>query len=152
MEGVKLSTKEVGNKTILVGEVDTILSGTKIYEIEKRFDNEESFSSVTCTSNMYEFIGNVVAINKNKCIVRGVYYGKMVEVPNVRIVDPKINKIGQRVMGTEHISVDGKLEIVASTKPILKKNINFVNIGWRTKNSFRQLRIDIYTGESLEIK
>ena len=152
MKKVKAKVEVRGIDTFLVCEIDTVLDGVRTYEIAQEQVSEEPFSSTTCTSNMHEFIGNVVSIGRERCVVRGVYYGKMCEVPNVKIIDKKVNRIGQRVMGTEHLAVNGNLEIVASTKPILQNNINFINFGWKTKDYFRQLRIDIYTGESVEIK
>lgn len=150
MERLKLRVVSESGKLFLVGDVDTILNGRKTYKIEKKDDNEDYFSSTTCTTNMREFIGNVVFIDGEKCSVKGVYNGVMQEVKNIHIIDKKVNQIGQRVMVSEHLTVNGRMELVATSKPMLENGINFVNIGWKNKE-LRQIRIDIYTGESREM-
>ena len=140
----KLSIEEKWGETFLVCETDTALNGKKIYSIKKEHENEESFSSATCTTDMHEFIGNVVHINRDKCTIKGVFRGIMQEVKNVKILDKKITKIGQRVMGTEHLGINGNFEIIATTRPILKQSINFINFGWKKDGKIRQISIDIY--------
>jgi len=103
----------------------------------------------TATSNMKDFIANITSIEQNKCSVKGLYYGRIVDVKNIKIVDYNIKNIGQRIMVTEHIDVSGKLELIATTKRIICpiNNVNFINIG----TSYKYKRIDIYNGETREI-
>lgn len=105
----------------------------------------------TATTLMKDFIGNVVDLYGDRCSVQGVIYGKDRKIPNVRILDPRINRKGQRVMITEHVRVDGKFELVATKERILEGDINFLNVGWTTDKESRYLRIDVYTGESRNI-
>jgi hypothetical protein len=97
----------------------------------------------TATSKMVDFIGNVTSINKNKCEVRGVYSGKMQNIKNIRIVDCAINRIGERVMITEHVNIFGKFELIATKCRILYGDTNFINVGYPEHYAI----VDIYTGE-----
>lgn len=109
----------------------------------------------TATTDMRDFIGNVTEIVNNKCSVKGVYRGSMVNLKGVIIKEDKIIKVGQRVMITEHINIEGKLELLATTRRIINlsdSNLNFVNIGWSNESECYFCRIDIYTGEYRFVK
>jgi len=105
----------------------------------------------TATTDMRDFIGNITQIDNGKCAIKGVYRGQMAEMKGVFIKEDKIKRIGQRVMVTEHLNVNGQLELIATIKRIINitdSNLNFVNIGWSDEKDCEYLRIDIYTGES----
>lgn len=102
----------------------------------------------TATTDLKDFIGNVVKINSNNtCSVKGVYRGKMLTLKNIRIGESGIIK-DKRVMVSEHLNVDGKMELIATLKRILLGGMNFINIGWSNKTESHITRIDIYTGET----
>lgn len=140
------------NKT-LVADFKPVYGPKQEYKISN--DNEKAWPVrfYTATTNMVDFIGNVVRADDTSCSVRGVYRGVDREIGNVRMIDDV--KPGQRVMVTEHIDVNGKIELVATTKRLLKdgrEDLNFINIGWSDHHKSKVIRIDVYTGESRVIE
>ena len=106
-------------------------------------DGKPSQLWYTATNRMTDFIGNVTHIKDGMCDVRGVYLSTMQCIKNIKIVDKLISKIGHRVMVTEHIDIEGKLELIATKKRILYGDLNFINIGSPNK----YIMIDVYTGK-----
>jgi hypothetical protein len=127
-------------------KIKTPLRGELVFSLPKPTSSSIPTSFFTATATMKDFIGNIVSINGKHCIVKGVYEGIMREVKNIEIVEENIKNIGDRVMVTEHINTCGTFELLASKKRILMGDINFINIGWKTDNKTRYMRVDIYTG------
>jgi hypothetical protein len=119
----------------------------KIYQFDIK---EWKVQCLTATTDMRDFIGNITFIDGCYCTAKGVYRGKMTEVRNVRVLDPKF-RVGQRVMVSEHLNINGEMDFLASTKRVLKDNINFINFGWSNEGHSRCCRVDIYTGEHKEV-
>lgn len=111
---------------------------------------EWPFHSFTATTDMRDFIANVVAYGNGSCSVKGVYRGKMTQLRNVHPCTPV--KVGERVMVTEHVGIDGRFGFIATKGRILVGDLNFVNVGWSDERGSRQLSVDIYTGEARESK
>jgi len=129
-------------KSILGGEIE--------YEYSKSVDAAWPVQFFTATSDMRDCIGNVTQMGTGTCTVKALYRGKTTELRNVRILDNEIKNNGDRVMVTEHLTVGGRMELVATKKPLLKakhKDLNFINIGWSNKRECSFMRIDVYTGE-----
>jgi len=145
-----LSVSKINNKLLITMRPKLHVS-KKFYEIEPICDSYP-VKFYTATTNMKDFIGNITNISGNKCSVKGVFYGTIKEMHNVIIHSPKINKVGERVMVSEHITVDGRLELIATKERILKNDVNFINIGWSNQIECRYLRIDIYTGDCRELR
>lgn len=137
-------------------ETKTIINGKKaVYKIGKNKSKERSVIFYTATTNIVDWIGNIREFHEKKdCItasVEGVYRGIKRKLKNIKILDPSISKIGDRVMVTEHLNVNGTFEMIATKKRILdlkQADLNFINIGWTDDKECRYLRIDPYTGES----
>ena len=130
---------------------ETVINGEKDFEIDKSQPDEWPVRFYTGTTGMDDFIGNVLSIKDGRCVIRGVYRGVMCEVKNVIIIDKTIGKRGDRVMVTEHLNVDGAMDLIATKKPLLRtayRDLNFINIGWSNAKRCRFLRIDVYTGET----
>jgi hypothetical protein len=143
-----LHTINYSDDSIIV-RLDAILAGTILHKLEKKPNEEWPVKFYTATHQMNDFIGNIVESDENSCSVRGVYNGYMQVVRNVKIgIDCHMAKKGERVMVTEHLNVDGKLEFLATKSRILIGDLNFINIGWSNGNKCRFQRIDVYTGES----
>jgi len=115
---------------------------------------EWAIKSITGTTDMTDWIGNVTKIHGKLCSVRGVYRGKMRELQKIRVESSDIKKVGDRVMVTEHLNVAGKFDFIATKKRVLVQGktagINFLNLGWSNEYGSRYLVIDIYTGEAGE--
>jgi hypothetical protein len=127
-------------------KLKTPLKGEIVFSLPKPTCQSVPTSFFTATSTMKDFIGNIVSIKDKKCIVKGIYEGKMREVKNIEIVEENIKNIGERVMVTEHINTCGTFELLASKKRILMGDINFINFGWKTGNKTQYIRVDVYTG------
>ena len=105
----------------------------------------------TATTDMKDFIGNVSSIGGGKCSVRGVYRGRDREVRGVTVASPDVKKVGDRVMVTEHVGVDGKFGFLATKRRILKGDLNFACVGWSNEERCRYVRVDVYTGNHVEV-
>ena len=119
------------------------------YEIEKQNKYEIPFQSYTVTQPMSDGIGNVIDINieNNTCSVKCVWRGNECVLNNVIIWDNNIKSKHDRVMVTEHLNIDGHMELVATKKRILMQGFNYFNFGWESKTSRRIIVVDVYTGE-----
>jgi hypothetical protein len=102
----------------------------------------------TSTTDMRDFIADVVSIEGSTCIVDGVYRRRMVRMRNVRVCSPEIRKPGDRVMVTEHVGIDGRFGFMATKKRVLAGDLNFINVGWSDEEESKYLVVDIYTGEA----
>jgi hypothetical protein len=150
------SNQEKPNEVFL--KVRIALSNTDmLYTLKRASEHARPWHSYTATTDMRDWIGNITKIFDVNgvpfCSVKGYYRNRKSEFTNIRIVDGAIKKIGERVMVTEHLSVDGKLELIASKRRLLSvkdSNLNFINIGWIENSCFRHLRVDPYTGDSKE--
>ena len=109
--------------------------------------HEEIDTFTTVTTDMRDFIGNVVDRSDKRVTVKGIYRGTLQEVRNIKPLECNLNR---RVMVTEHLDINGKFGLVATNKPILFRGVNFVNFGWKHKETGKRrfIRIDIYTGNS----
>ena len=125
------------------------------HQILRKHKDQWPITFDTATFPMNDFIGNVTKINNNICSVRGHYMGKMREIDNVKIIDPAVIREGQRIMISEHVNINGQMELVATTKRIIEgkfANVNFTNVGWSDDKSSEYIRVDIHTGECKAIK
>lgn len=122
--------------------------GARVAEISRKTEDEWPINATTATTDMRDFIANIKSIEGDKCSVEGVYRGRMLEVNNVKVCSPEIKKPGDRVMVTEHVSVDGRMDFIATKKRVLAGNVNFVKIGWSNERKSRFLVLDVYTGDS----
>jgi len=153
---IKYKIENVDNELLFV--FSPIIIGKDIeFKIQKPESKMKSWPVLfyTATTDMRDFIANITSINGHMCSVKGVYRGNMKDLKSVIVKEDKINKIGQRVMVTEHINVNGKLELLATTKRIINltdSNLNFVNVGWSDELDCDFYRIDIYTGEFKVLK
>ncbi len=130
-------------KPVLAEEVVSFhLRGAKSGDIPTKF--------YTATTPMRDFIANITTINKDKCSVKGVYNGMMQELKKVKLCVSGA-KVGDRVMVTEHIAIDGNFELLATKKRILQGDLNFINCGWKSGGKLKYYRFDIYTGQSIYI-
>ncbi len=120
-------------------------------KIDRRHANEWPVQFFTSTTNMKDWIGNVTEIADGKCSAKGVYRGEWVEINNIRICSDEIKQVGNRVMVTEHMDVNGKMGLIATTKRVLVTNqgsaVNYACVGWSNDKRCRYLRFDVYTGE-----
>jgi len=114
----------------------------KVYKIEIP-SGKRPFISHTATMGMVEAIGNI----KNSNIATAYYLGN----PKYEF---KVNNIygykkGERVIVSEHIRLDGKIEYLVSKNRLLQGNLNFVNIGhYNEKNDgIIKMIVDVITGE-----
>ena len=155
MDRYELKKKTEGDTIFAVCALTDMLERKHTFEIAKHHNDEEFMSSKTATTDMRDFIGNIIAYVKDgdKCTVQGHFRGQQRQVV-ARIVDDSVNRDGGRVMCTDHLNVSGEMEYIVTSRPIIQGNINFLNIGWIDKKTkhFRHLRIDVYTGESREIR
>jgi hypothetical protein len=122
------------------------------YSIHKVSDSEWPVYFNTCTTDLRDFIGNIVKIENKKCVVKGVYRGRIVEMRNVIIYDDNIKNINDRIMITEHMDISGKINFIATKKRILSNLPHWINIGWSNEQRCRYVRIDIYTGEFINLE
>lgn len=132
-------------------EYQNIVYGqTHRYEMSRESSDERRFECFECTNTMKDGIGNVTAIDDKRgtCSVKAVLRGQEREFVNVRILDTQISKVHERVMVTEHIRIDGQIELVATKRRILKGDFNFFKFGWSDGQRRRTVKVDIYTGES----
>lgn len=131
---------------------DIIFNLDRKYSLSKISENSMPIKFFTATNLMRDAIGNILNIDGNFCRAKGFIWGYK-ELGGIKIIDKSINSIGQRIMISEHIDVNGHFELVATTKKILTiGNINFINIGWKDKDIIKYLRIDPYTGEHIVVK
>ena len=105
---------------------------------------------------MKDCIGNVISFQADgTCTADIVYRGSQVQIHGIVIKDESIILAGQRVMVTEHVNVDGHLELIATKQRVLmdgKSDFNFVNFGWSNDTVCKFKRVDIYTGEVVELE
>lgn len=120
-----------------------ILIGAKkryILELEDLHKTPVIFK--TMTTDMKSIFGEIKSIYNNG---KGIF----------AYVDIRQGTVEARVVGpvspshpcwvTEHLTLDGHMELVVSSKQILQGNINFINFGIPMH---KYIKIDIYTGES----
>jgi len=100
----------------------------------------------TATTQMKDFIGNIITTDNGICSIKGVYQGREQVVRNVKLLYNNA-KNGDRVMVTEHLNLEGKFEFLATKHRILQGDLNFINCGWKDGNKVHYYRIDIYTGD-----
>lgn len=122
------------------------------YHVHKTSDSEWPIYFNTCTTDLRDFIGNITKIEDKKCCVKGVYRGKIVEMRNVIIYDKNIEKLNERIMITEHMDISGRMNFIATKKRILTNLPHWVNIGWSNEQRSRYVRIDVYTGEFINLE
>lgn len=143
----------------IFAKIRTPLSNTDtFYIVERPCAEAQPYHCFTATTDMRDWIGNVTKLwteddGRTFCSVKGVYRGKQGEYTKIRVIDSAIQKVGQRVMVTEHLDVSGKLEFIASTKRLIsvtESEMNFINIGWIVEGQFHHMRVDPYTGEAKE--
>ena len=127
-------------------KLKTPLRGDIVISLPKTSINSIPTSFFTATNTMKDFIGNITEINGKYCSVKGVYEGIMREVKKIQIEDESFKTIGERVMVTEHINTCGSFELLATKRRILMGDFNFINIGWKTGEKTKYLRVDVYTG------
>lgn len=152
----KIDTKQ---DSIFVALKPILGSQEVVYSIGRNSSEEWPIKFYTGTTDMRDWIGNVREITKDNkgnilLKVEGIYRGKLQTLKNIKSKDSKIQNIGDRVMVTEHLNVAGGFDMIATKiriKDLKKPELNFINIGWSTKDSCRYLRIDPYTGETKEL-
>lgn len=105
----------------------------------------------TATTDMKDCIGNITDIKNKLCAAKAVYRGAEIILHGIRVLDDTIKSVGERVMITEHLNVEGKLELIATKKRMLQddsSDLNFVNFGYSNEKESHYMRVDIYTGET----
>ncbi len=139
--------EEIGAGEVKISFIPAITNKATSISI-KNTEKDGSFTKFyTATTQMKDFIGNILSINQKYCVVKGVYQGQMQEIKNIKICFDGA-KIGERVMVTEHLDLDGRFELLATKHRILQGDLNFINCGWKSGNKINYYRIDIYTGLS----
>jgi hypothetical protein len=114
---------------------------------EKSFDiklpeGSEPFMCWTATTGMVEAIGNMTSLTE----AVGYAFGN--PQYKFRVNNPKNYKKGERVIITEHITLDRKNEYLVTKHNIGHGNINFVNLGYEQNGKPTiVLIIDLITGE-----
>lgn len=138
---------EVEYRPILGGELHR-------YKIRRQHDGEERFDCWEATTQMTDGIGNVTAIDQERgvCSVEAVMRGSQCKLDNVRILDARISRVHERVMVSEHVRLDGAMELVATKERILQGNRNFFKFGWMDGQRRRTVKVDIFTGEFREME
>ncbi len=144
------------NDNEIIAEIETIL-GKKINinSTKKIVDAIPSKPWFTATTQMKDFIGRIKSFNYNNkiCNVFGFYMGREQNINGVKLFNIKDFIVGERVMVTEHININGNLELIATKNRILEGDINFINIGWiKNGKIISQTIIDAYTGDFKEIQ
>ena len=145
---LKYQAKRTGDKVQLT--VSSFINGELRYSLEAPGADYWPVIFFTATTDMRDFIGNVVAVDPSGlvCSVKGAYRGNMQRVNNVFARGREPIGLHQRVMVTEHISTDGKFEFIATKKRVLHGDLNFINLGWSNESRCKHWRIDAYTGDS----
>ncbi len=147
-----------GQKRMRTDVTSKIKNEKRTYSIDKPKGEWHPVQFNTATTNMTDWIGNIRELKEIPekgeilCVVEGVYEGKMRHVSNIKLCET-INKIGERVMVTEHMNVAGGFDMLATKKRILyegNRDINWINIGWSNDSQSKFLRIDPFTGEVKE--
>ena len=149
-----METIEKGKDGSVVLKIQPIANSRKLsYVLPPDRPTQKPIRFYTATTDIKDFIGNVIKVEEDNVQVKCLYRGSDCELQKVRPLEKL--KEGQRVMITEHLNVNGELELVATTKRILPGNsrndLNFVNFGWSDDKGSKYIRIDVYTGETLEI-
>lgn len=128
--------------------------GSEVFlKMNKQDSAEYPVDFYTCCNPLDDYIGNIVSLGlDNTCSVHGYIKGAMRLVNNVTVADPKILKVGQRVMVTEHLNISGQIDLLATTFKILESNVSYFNFGWSNTERSRFYRIDVHTGHHVEIK
>lgn len=151
---VRIEYKEFVQNDLVSIEIKPILTDKNVvYTIGRESSEEWPVKFFTATTDMKDWIGNIVAIDGNTVSVEGYYRGTKQKISRIKPIIDNI-KINERVMVTEHLSVCGKFQMLATKKRILdlsQPELNFINIGWSNEKRCRYLRIDPYTGESINI-
>lgn len=137
----------------LIVRIKPLIGGDEIeYKISMENENEWPVTFNTNSAPEFkDFIGDVVAIDGNKCTVRGAYKGRVQDVRNIRICSKEIKKTKDRVMVTEHMDVSGRFDFIATKQRVLFEVCHWVNVGWSNEKRCRHLRVDLYTGDCKEI-
>lgn len=133
----------------ICGSFKPVLSEPLSFTIENILGSDyKAKDFYTLTTDIRDFIGNIKSIDGDKCTVFGLYRGKERLIKNIRIVQPV--KVGDRIIVTEYINLDGKFQLIATKSRILmQKNpwLTFINVGWlNTNNNGFYYRIDPYFG------
>lgn len=122
---------------LLVVIIETVNGMTKI-ETEAP---EGAKTTFTATTDMQRVMGKVLAVSDNACFVDTVW--------NNRRANLQCRRLGQLSIGTvvwvsEHLTLDGDMEIVCSKTMPNTGDINFLNLSWDSS----KLKIDVLTGET----
>lgn len=133
-------------------KIQPIVGGKEVdAKIDRKNTNEWPVQFFTSTTNMKDWIGNVTKIAGDVCSVKGVYRGGMVEINNIQVCNDEIRQLGDRVMVTEHMDVDGRMGFIATKRRVLVTSkgsaVNYACVGWSDDKRCRYLRFDVYTGE-----
>lgn len=144
--------KIIGATPTLMLDLNSIVDDKEHrYYLRRRDEKEWAVKFFTATTDMRDCIGNITEICGENCRAKAIYRGKEVELSNILIKNPTIKNIGERIMITEHLNVNGTMELIATKKRILNGDLNFINIGWSDIIGSRYLRIDVYTGNSIAL-
>jgi hypothetical protein len=115
-------------------------------EFHSPVDNPQQWN--TATNIMYHRTGILKQIGKVHLVECQSANGKTFHIHARSAL--KNPTLGMRVFVSEHLNINGQMEWLLTSHPILKSenNINFVNFGHKNHH----LRVDYYTGESCVIK
>jgi len=99
----------------------------------------DSYITFTATTDMQQAVGKVADGG-----IRTVWDGSLKEITNARYIGEI--SVGDRVWLTEHLTLSGKMELVASKRQPACGDINFINV-ISSKTRKKRVKIDIITGE-----
>jgi len=119
-------------------EIDTLLRSEAI-SVGAPSDAKVTF---TATTDMQLAMGKVISIDNSKAVLVDTVWGGSRQV--VACVPVGTISLGEMVWATEHLSLDGNMEILASKRKSSFGDINFINLSWQDS----KVRIDVLTGET----
>ena len=108
--------------------------------------------TATFPMNIDKYTGNISTIEGDRARVVVKMGEKTLDIGNVRILDEDVKPL-DRVIISEHVTLNGSMEWVATKKPLKTGDLNFLTIALEdpvTGELKYKKRIDVVTGESLE--
>lgn len=128
----------VGSKSgLMVVTIETVYG---LMQIETAAPDNAKMT-FTATTDMQRVMGKVLAVSEKACFVDTVWNNRRKNLQCRRLGDLSI---GTAAWVSEHLTLDGDMEIVCSKTMPETGDINFINLSWDSS----KLKIDVLTGDT----
>jgi len=140
-----------GNKQEIILDLECYFGKFRFSKLIAQGQEYVLLKTATTPMRTDYYTGEVISVENDKARVFVKYGETTVELYDVRLLNNNIEEF-DRVILSEHLTVDGNIEWVASTEPLKTGDLNFIVIALKDcdNNFIYKNRIDVVTGETRE--